>query len=147
MLDRPLIEQHLQNMEEALTNLARYRSLGFDDFEKDLSLIWVSERGLQILIQNLLDIGAHILASELRTDWDDYGEIISKLGQHGVLPRVFAEKIKGMAGLRNILVHEYLRVDTKRIYDLLVNKLDDFTEFMRSVHHYLEKETKGGSPA
>jgi uncharacterized protein YutE (UPF0331/DUF86 family) len=147
MLDRPLIDQHLQNMEEALTNLARYRSLRFEEFEKDLSLVWATERGLQILIQNLLDIGAHILASEIRNDWDDYGEIISKLGQHGVLPRVFAEKIKGMAGLRNILVHEYLRVDTKKIYDLLVNKLEDFTEFMRSVDHYLENETKRGSPA
>jgi uncharacterized protein YutE (UPF0331/DUF86 family) len=134
-------------MEQALTNLARYRTLRFEEFEKDLSLVWVTERGLQILIQNLLDIGAHILAAEIRNDWDDYGEIISKLGQHGVLPRSFAERIKGMAGLRNILVHEYLRVDTKKIYDLLASKLDDFTEFMRSVHHYLEKETEGNSPA
>ena len=138
MRDRPLIEQHLLNMEEALINLAQYRGLPFEAFEKDLSLRWVVERGLQILIQNLLDIGAHILASGLTNDWDDYGEIISKLGHHGVLPGDFAEKIKGMAGLRNILVHEYLRVDAKKIHDLLVNKLDDFAEFMRHVQSHLD---------
>jgi uncharacterized protein YutE (UPF0331/DUF86 family) len=137
MLDRVLIEQHLLNMEEALRNLARYRALPFEEFEKDLSLHWVVERGLHILIQNLLDIGAHILASELQNDWDDYGEILSKLGQHGVLPGDFAESIKGMAGLRNILVHEYLRVDAKKIHNLLANKLDDFAEFMKHVQAYL----------
>ena len=86
MLDRQVIEAHLQNMEEALSNLSRYRDLSLQDFRKDLSLVWIAERGFEILIQNLLDIGAHILASEIKNDWDDYGEIILKLGHHGVLP-------------------------------------------------------------
>lgn len=139
MVDKQVIEQHLQNMEEALTNLGKYRSLSLEEFEKDLSLIWIAEKGLQILIQNLLDIGAHLLASEIKNDWDDYGEIILKLGQHGIIPRDFSEKIQGMAGLRNILIHEYLRVDVSKIYDLLKNRMGDFTEFMSYVQSYPEK--------
>jgi uncharacterized protein YutE (UPF0331/DUF86 family) len=139
MVDEQVIEQHLQNMEEALANLGRYRDHSLEEFEKDLSLIWIAEKGLQILIQNLLDIGAHLLASEIRNDWDDYGEIILKLGQHGIIPRDFSEKIQGMAGLRNILIHEYLRVDVNKIYDLLKNRMGDFTEFMSYVQSYLEK--------
>jgi uncharacterized protein YutE (UPF0331/DUF86 family) len=140
MVDRQLIEQHLQNMEEALANLRRYEHLSLEEFEKDLSLIWIAEKGLQILIQNLLDIGAHLLASEIRNDWDDYGEIIAKLGQHGIIPKGFSEGIKGMAGLRNILVHEYLRVDVKKLYDFVKNRLGDFVEFMSHIQGYLEKE-------
>ncbi len=139
MVDEQVIEQHIQNMEEALANLGRYRDLSLEEFEKDLSLIWIAEKGLQILIQNLLDIGAHLLASEIRNDWDDYGEIILKLGQHGIIPRDFSEKIQGMAGLRNILIHEYLRVDVSKIYDLLKNRMGDFTDFMSYVQSYLEK--------
>lgn len=139
MVDEQVIERHLQNMEEALANLGRYRDLSLEEFEKDLSLIWIAEKGLQILIQNLLDIGAHLLASEIRNDWDDYGEIILKLGQHGIIPRDFSEKIQGMAGLRNILIHEYLRVDVSKIYDLLKNPMGDFTDFMSYVQSYLEK--------
>jgi uncharacterized protein YutE (UPF0331/DUF86 family) len=105
MLDRQIIEQPLQNMEEALTNLARYRDVPLEEFETDLSLVWIAEKGLEILIQNVLDIGAHILASEIRNDWDDYGEIILKLGKYGIIPKDFSERIQGMAGLRNILVH------------------------------------------
>ena len=142
MLDRQIIEQHLLNMEEALKNLSRYRDLSLEEFEEDLSLIWIAEKGLEILIQNLLDIGAHLLASEIRNDWDDYGEIILKLGSHGIIPRDFSEKIQGMAGLRNILIHEYLRIDRAKIYDLLQNRLGDFTEFMSYVQRYLNKTTE-----
>lgn len=140
MVDRQLIEQHLQNMEEALANLRRYQHLSLEEFEKDLSLIWIAQKGLQVLIQNLLDIGAHLLASEIRNDWDDYGEIIIKLGQHGIIPKGFSEGIKGMAGLRNILVHEYLRVDVAKLYDFVKNRLADFVEFMSHIQVYLEKE-------
>jgi uncharacterized protein YutE (UPF0331/DUF86 family) len=52
---------------------------------------------------------AHLLASEIKNDWEDYGEVILKLGKHGVIPEEFSDQIKGMAGLRNILIHEYQR--------------------------------------
>ena len=110
-----------------------------DEFEKDLSLIWVVEKGLEILIQNLLDIGAHILASEIRNDWEDYGEVIIKLGKHGVIPEEFSVRIKGMAGLRNILIHEYLKVDRKKLFDYLKYRLEDFVQFIKHVRAYQEK--------
>lgn len=140
MLERKIIERHLENMEEALANLGRYRNLPLEEFEKDLSLVWIAERGLTILIQNLLDIGAHILASEIRNDWDDYGEIILKLGTHGVIPEDFSKSIQGMAGLRNILIHEYLRVDTRKIHEYLRDRMEDFAEFMSYIQKYLEKK-------
>ena len=141
MVDRQVIEAHLQNMEEALANLGRYRNLSLKKFRDDLSLVWIVEKGLEILIQNLLDIGAHILASEIKTDWDDYGEIILKLGHHGIIPMDFSERIHGMAGLRNILIHEYLRVDVPKLYDYLENRLGDFTEYMSFIQEYLGKKT------
>ena len=141
MLDCQVIEAHLQNMEEALANLGRYRNLSLEEVKKDLSLVWIVEKGLQILIRNLLDIGAHVLASEIKNDWDDYGEIILKLGHHGILPMDFSERIQGMAGSRKILIHEYLRVDAPRLYDYLKNRLGDFTEFMSYIQEYLEKST------
>jgi uncharacterized protein YutE (UPF0331/DUF86 family) len=140
MVEREIIEQHLQNMEEALRNLERYRGLGLEEFESDLSLVWIAEKGLEILIQNLLDIGAHILASEIKNDWEDYGDILSKLGQHGVIPKDFSERIQGMAGLRNILIHEYIRVDVSKLHDLLKNRLQDFTTFMSLAQRYLDNK-------
>ncbi len=137
MIDLSLIEQHLQNMEEALANLKRYQGIPLEEYLKDLSLVWIAEKGLQILIQNLLDIGAHILASEIKNDWDDYVDIIDKMGEHGIIPGEFAKQIRGVAGLRNILVHEYLRVEVVKIHEFLNKRLEDFVEFMSHIQRYL----------
>ncbi len=114
-----IIEQHIQNMEEALNELSKYGNISFEEFQRDLSLRWIVEKGLEILIQNLLDIGAHLLASQIKNDWEDYGEVILKLGKHKVIPQAFSDKIKGMAGLRNILIHEYLKIDLDKLFDYL----------------------------
>ena len=89
-----VIEQHIQNMEEALANLSKYKNISFEEFQKDLSLIWIVEKGLEILIQNLLDIGAHLLASEIKNDWEDYGEVILKLGNHELSHKSFPTRLK-----------------------------------------------------
>jgi uncharacterized protein YutE (UPF0331/DUF86 family) len=137
-----VIEQHIQNMEEALAQLGKYRNISFEEFRKDLSLIWIVEKGLEILIQNLLDIGAHLLASEIKNDWEDYGEVILKLGKHGVIPQEFVDQIKGMAGLRNILIHEYLRIDLNKLFDYLKYRLEDFIQFIRYIREYQRSSLK-----
>ena len=137
MTDQETIERHLENMEEGLAEFSKYKGLSLEELQRNLSLQWALEKGLQMLIQNLLDIGAHILAGDFKNDWDDYSEIIVKLGDHGVIPTEFAEKIKGMAGLRNILVHDYLRVDLEKLSEFIRFRLEDFLDFMRFIREYL----------
>ena len=136
MTDWDVIEQHIENMEDALAQLKKYQNIAFENVKRDLGLIWSVEKGLEIVLQNLLDIGAHILSSEIKNDWDDYGEIISKLGKHGVIPQDFSEEIKGMAGLRNILVHEYMKIDLRRLLEYVNNRLGDFVLFMKYIREY-----------
>ena len=137
-----VIEQHIQNMEEALTELGRYGNISFEEFQRDLSLRWIVEKGLEILIQNLLDIGAHLLASQIKNDWEDYGEVILKLGKHRVIPQAFSDKIKGMAGLRNILIHEYLKIDLDKLFDYLKYRLEDFVLFIQYIRAYQKSSLK-----
>ena len=137
-----IIEQHIQNMEEALTELGRYGNISFEEFQRDLSLRWIVEKGLEILIQNLLDIGAHLLASQIKNDWEDYGEVILKLGKHRVIPQAFSDKIKGMAGLRNILIHEYLKIDLDKLFDYLKFRLEDFVLFIKYIRAYQKSSLK-----
>jgi uncharacterized protein YutE (UPF0331/DUF86 family) len=137
-----IIEQHIQNMEEALAQLSKYKNISLEEFQKDLGLIWIVEEGLEILIQNLLDMGGHLLASEIKNDWEDYGEVISKLGQHGIIPKEFSERIKEMAGLRNILIHEYLKIDLSKLFDYLEYRLEDFIQFVKYIREYKKSLVK-----
>jgi uncharacterized protein YutE (UPF0331/DUF86 family) len=38
-----------------------------------------------------------------------------------------------MAGFRNILVHEYLEIDRRRVFSALKNDLGDFEKFIRAI--------------
>jgi uncharacterized protein YutE (UPF0331/DUF86 family) len=44
-----------------------------------------------------------------------------------------------MKGFRNILVHEYGRVDDRIVFDVAVNRLGDFEDFKREVLVALQK--------
>ena len=46
----------------------------------------------------------------------------------------------GMAKLRNILIHEYINIDHRKVYDSLQNNLDDFRRFSQYVYEWLVKE-------
>jgi len=45
-----------------------------------------------------------------------------------------------MAKLRNILIHEYINIDHRKVYDSLQNNLDDFRRFSQYVYEWLVKE-------
>lgn len=54
-----------------------------------------------------------------------------------IIPQDFANRILPMAGLRNILVHEYSKIDLNIIYRQLQN-LDDFRTFQKHIIEFLE---------
>lgn len=51
----------------------------------------------------------------------------------------FAQRFRGVAGFRNILVHGYIGTDLGRVHALLDTGLDDFVEFARQVESYLRR--------
>jgi len=99
---------------------------------------WAICHGLQLSIQTLIDIGNHILAAIGENQIEEYVDIIDKLGERNIIPSEFAQSIRGMAGLRNILVHEYASLDIKKIYDIVQDQLDDFYKFIKYINQFLK---------
>ncbi len=68
----------------------------------------LSVHHLRIALESVLDISRHIIAvkgfgiADLETE-----NIIDILGKNGVIPYQFSQKIRGMAGMRNAIVHVY----------------------------------------
>lgn len=123
-------------LEEAVAVLEKMRDADARMFGANVEKRYVFEHAVQRTLQTLLDIGSHILAEE-RVAIDEYREIIAKLGERNVLPPAFAERISGMAGLRNLLVHQYGEVDHARLLTLVRERLDDFREFANAIRNYL----------
>ena len=140
MIDKFLITKKINDLKNNLKILHDLKRIPFEKISESLKEPWTVFYGLQISIQIVIDIGNHILASIGENQIEDYADIIDKLGKLEIIPVDFAKKIKGMPGLRNILVHEYGIIDIKRIYNILQNNLGDFEDFIFYTKKYLEKE-------
>lgn len=76
-----------------------------------------SRQPVQLIIQALLDLGLMVVAALGLRRPRAYSEVGYILWEQGVLSRHDAEMLRSMAGLRNVLVHAYARVDRGRIFE------------------------------
>ncbi len=59
------------------------------------------------------------------------------LGQAGILTLKFAKNFAGIAGFRNILIHDYIQIDWSEVYRNL-QKLDDLYKFADSIKTWMK---------
>jgi uncharacterized protein YutE (UPF0331/DUF86 family) len=140
--DRETVHRHLAALDTALRQLRRHARRTPDELRADLDLLWAVERGLQLCLQNTLDVATHLVASAGH-DAPDYASSIDELGALGILPLAFAKRLRAIAGFRNVLVHGYLEVDVTRLQRVLAEQLDDFVAFAEHVERYLGRTGAG----
>jgi len=95
------------------------------------------ERCLHLAIECVIDIGEIIISKMRLEPAPTYKDVILRLGEKQILDEAFASRFSAVASLRNILVHDYVRVDVKRLAGFL-DHLDDFRQFARQVSRHLE---------
>lgn len=137
MVDKKIILKHLGELEKCIKQLNKHKNCTVQQLLSDFDLRWAVERGLQLAIQNVLDISSHILVEAHVNGLDDYTSIIDQMGVKGIIPGEFAKRIRGMAGLRNVLVHDYVDIDTQKLHDYIAAGLDDFKKFAKYIADYL----------
>jgi uncharacterized protein YutE (UPF0331/DUF86 family) len=132
------IERRLSELNERLARLYPLQNKSFEEFNQDPYLRDIVERNLEVCIQSCLDICHRIISVENTRIPVDYYESIVIMGEIGILPLDFAHSLAPMAGFRNILIHEYVRLDWNRVYRYLQN-LDDLRRFSELIRSWLEK--------
>ena len=110
---------------------------GRERFLADENVQLIAERCLQLAIQAILDMGTHLIADQGLNRPAGYEDIVPELGRAGILSSALVERLSGIAGLRNILVHDYLAVDHGRLFDDLVSGLGDLEEFARAIEAFV----------
>lgn len=113
-------------------------SIDRNNLKQDIIKYWGLERGLQISIECVIDI-ANVLLSYLDVEKPDtYRETILKLADIKVLPEEFSKQIANMVSFRNILVHDYMKIDEDVLIDVLKNHLDDFVKYIKYINRWIE---------
>lgn len=140
-VEADVVRRKLLEINEAVSHLRAWLPVGVERLETDQQLRWAVERGLQVAAEALFDAGAHVLAAEFQEAVDEYRQIPKRLLARGVLSAATTERLKGLAGFRNVLVHEYVDIDPTRLVTGL-DRLGDFDAFVGDVERWLQ--ARGG---
>jgi len=140
-VDRERTEAYLSVLDEAVGHLQRLsgRFDSFETFQADVDTRELCVHYLRIALESVLDICRHFLATVgLSLAELDTTNLIELAGEKGLLDPAFAHKIRGMAGMRNAIVHVYWRLDYEAIHHAVTEGLRDLDEFARQVRTYLD---------
>ena len=132
MVDKDRILAKLDQLEGYLQELRQILPESFAGYQK-VEKKRACERLLQIAIEAVIDI-CHMLVRELRLGLpSEEDDVFEKLSQAGVISSQMVATLKRMKGLRNILVHEYGRVDDRIVYDQAHKGIQDFMRFKEEI--------------
>ncbi len=140
MVDGDVIARRLLALGESLEELRRPEAGDAAELARNAMLRAAVERWLQIAIEACVDIATHTIGAEGWTPPGSAREAFQVLAAHGRIPLPLAQRMGSAAGLRNVLVHDYVAVDLELIARAVRVDLDDLREFARCAAGWMEPE-------
>ena len=123
-----MIAARLEKLRGYLQTLKAVQKNDLGSFKKDPFIHGAAERYLHLSIECLLDIGNHIIAERGYPKPETYGEILQILADNEVISGKLFGELEGMAAFRNVLVHDYLKLDLEKVYQVITDRLRYFEE-------------------
>lgn len=139
-LDKEKLSQRLMDVAQAIAELEKYRQMSIGDFMTDKNNFPLASYWLRLGLEAILTIATHILSRlPANSKKKDYTQTLLSLGDYGVIVKDFSQRIRGMAGYRNRLVHLYWEIKPEELLPIIQENLDDFDEFARQIKLFIEK--------
>lgn len=112
------------------------------DFEEDYMKQDSIAINLQRACEQCIDLANHTIKTRKLGLPKDSRESFRLLASAGIIPHGLAKNLEGMVGFRNVLVHEYQRMDISLMIEVITSHLDDLILFSTLI-----LQTLGSEPA
>jgi uncharacterized protein YutE (UPF0331/DUF86 family) len=129
MVDRELVLRKLADVEIYLGQLETYRTLDLAGYKTDWKTQRIVERTLHLAIETCMDVADHIAADRRLRVPEAGGETFEILAEAGLQPVDLGVSLARMVGFRNILGHDYARLDPAIVLHVLHTDLQDVERF------------------
>lgn len=132
-----VLRKRLNRLSECLNILRRLQRYEAEEFLGEPERYGSAERFLQLAIEAVTDMGNHLIADLDLGEVNWYSDIPRILAEKGYIGKDLEEKWLRMLGFRNVLVHEYLDVDRRIVYEVLQHGLEDLEALKRFFAQFL----------
>lgn len=128
-VDPELLEAKADIAEDAFRVLDDIEAEGEEAFLQGDRNYYAARAALLEAIEAALDAANHVIAAEGYRRAEGYADLVSVLEEEGLLEEALAERVRGMARFRNLLVHRYGALERKRVWQIVVEDRSDIASF------------------
>ena len=137
MIRLDLVYDRIAMIEKSLNRLEQFQKYTMEEFILNSDNYAIAEHHLRISLEAVFDLSRHLLVKTGLGKPNDYRDILILLSKNKIIPLDFMEKIKGMAGYRNRLVHMYNEISHEELYKIITTRLDDIRELTAFLLKYV----------
>ena len=138
MVDRDRVLAKLDELDGYLRELRAVAPERFEDYQRTETRR-SCERLIQISLGAVIDVCSRLVVGLRLGLPGEEDDLFEKLALEGAVSGSMAATIRRMKGLRNLLVHEYGRVNDEIVFETVRGRLGDFDAFKREVLAFLRK--------
>lgn len=132
------IYSKIESLKSYISILNSVKDTTLDEIQKDDIKRGAIERYLQLAIESCIDIAELIISDQRLPAPLTSKETIEILGKEKIINEEFSKRFSKAVGFRNILIHDYLKIDYKELLRNLKENLKDFENFIKEVLKFLE---------
>lgn len=132
-MDTTVIAIRLQKLENYVRHLRQLQIVPLDEYVDDENLQAIVERRLQLAIQVCMDIASYLIAQLNLQSPEEPQNVFVVLRREGILTKALADHLVSSVRFRNILVHDYLEIDSALVHAHLSAEINDFEQFAQEI--------------
>jgi uncharacterized protein YutE (UPF0331/DUF86 family) len=139
-LQKEVLIRKLMALDEEVRVLETYvLSRGIAQVIEDPIMKRVLRDSLRVAIESAIDVCKHVVASKRLGVVREYKDFPLKLAEAGLMPRDLAKKLSEFAKLRNVIVHRYVELDYRSLYEKAREFINSVTlPFRKQVEELLQ---------
>lgn len=138
MVDRVLVLRKLADLDRYREQIGGFREVTAEQYTSDWQTQRIVERTLQMMIETCVDVANHLISDRGARVPQSYADSFRVLREMDLLDEDLAGELVRMTGFRNIIVHNYDRIDPSLVTGLLRTRLGDFLRFRDAVLRALD---------
>ena len=142
VVDTDLILAKAGSIKKHLNRVFEKRETDLRTFLKDIDRQESILFNIQMAVQNCIDIAAHIISDQGLGVPGSTNEMFYLLEENGYLDNEITEKMVKAVGLRNLIVHEYSKIDLDQIFEVAQKDITDLNEYLKSIFKKLDLADK-----
>ncbi|NBX18853.1 MAG: DUF86 domain-containing protein [Proteobacteria bacterium] len=131
--NKTLILEKLDTVARCLERVRDKSPATLQELSVDLDRQDIIILNLERAIQACVDIATHFTSHTPLPVPVTMADSFEVLASAGVITRQTADRMKKAVGLRNILVHEYQKIDWSILWSVITNHISDFQIFAQEV--------------